>query len=253
VIPLLRAGAAFHNTSAGLVIAADTQITDLHAWAVANGYAGGSVTITNNSGVDAWGGMVPGAFPAGVIVTLVNKGFISGPGGNGNRAYEQGDAGNQFPGSPGGTALNASAVSGFSFKVDNQGTIRGGGGGAGGGSYALDTTCCANPYTVGGGGGGGGQGRPGGSGGAGGSTSAPGGTPGGGGGSGSGSAPGAGGPGGQNAAGTVVGTPGAAGGAWGGAGGNGAGASFGGAAGHAVTGNANITWINTGTRLGPVS
>ena len=54
------------------------------------GYSGsGDVVITINSGVDIFStttgtaALVPGSFPTGVTVTLINKGYISGAGGSG--------------------------------------------------------------------------------------------------------------------------------------------------------------------------
>ena len=102
------------------------------------GYSGaGNATITINSGVDMYStttgtaALVPGSWPSGVTVTLVNKGTVSGAGGNGGTGDTYtGSGGTKTAGGAGGTALDASAVSGFTFKVDNgSGTLRGGGGG----------------------------------------------------------------------------------------------------------------------------
>jgi Phage tail fibre adhesin Gp38 len=208
------------------------------------GYPGsGNCTITINSGVDMYStssgtaALVPGSWPSGVTVTLVNKGTVSGAGGNGGAGNPGGFGGPGTAGYAGGTALDATGVSGYIFKVDNSsGVLRGGGGGGGGGAAGDACGGAAD-----GGGGGGGQGNNGGAGAY------------YGGGNGSSSAPGAGGPPQYQSA------AGGSGGAFGAAGGSGSTfpcsypAAPGGAAGYAVKGNANIVWIATGTRTGPVA
>jgi hypothetical protein len=219
---------------------------------------------------------VVGSWPTGVTVTLIIKpgAFISGAGGSGGNALPPSCAGASHPGQAGGTALDASGVSGFTFKVQNLGTIRGGGGGGGGGVDNSHTfidsiggcppSTITTTYDIGSGGGGGGQGRVGGSGGSG-SPSTPSTcgrttTNGGNGGNGTSSAPG-----GAGSPGTlsysqcctpqsVQGSAAGSGGAWGSVGGGGSGSNTGGAAGHSVTGYANVTWIGaTGTLTGPTS
>ena len=102
---------------------------NLFTLANAAGYPGyGNCTITINSGVDIFSAtgaaaLVPGSFPTGVTVTLINKGYISGAGGGGGSG-----GGLSMPsyngsgGGAGGTALDASGVSGFTFKVDRKST-----------------------------------------------------------------------------------------------------------------------------------
>jgi hypothetical protein len=186
---------------------------------------------------------VSGSFPAGV--TLINNGYIVGKGGaGGNGGSSSGRAGSA--GSAGGTALTVSTA----CSINNAGTIGGGGGGGGGG---------ATTAVLGGAGGGGGGGAGFGTGGAAGSRSGgvgsvTAGSPGtlssgGGGGSGAGdgrarSAGGNGGTGGNLGSSGSSGT-GSADGSYGGQGP--------GSAGNAVTGNSNITWLATGTRLGTVA
>jgi hypothetical protein len=168
-----------------------------------------------------------GTFPSGSILTLINYGKISGYGGTaGTGAIAP--ATTATAGSAGGTAFKATE----DISVDNQGTLRGGGGGGGGGG---------TDGTDDGGDGGGGQGQPGGLS-----------------------------PAGVAYRGTIgvsgLGTvaaggagDGGAGGAWGTAGtagedivhpyGDG---GAGGAAGYSVDGTSFVTWINTGTRTGPI-
>jgi len=238
------------------------------------GYSGsGDVVVTINSGVHIFStstgsaALVPGSFPSGVTVTLINNGYISGAGGAGATAYRDYQGGTPIAAGAGGTALSASGISGFTFKVDNgSGTIRGGGGGGG---YGGGST---NPYgndyfdeRSGGGGGGGGQGHNGGAAGGGGSI---GGTPPSwaDGSAGSINSAGSGGTGTTNNNGIKAGN-GGAGGSWGSSGSSGSdpvtpqgaavvgstGAGGGADGGNAVTGTSNITWIATGTRTGTVS
>lgn len=167
---------------------------------------------------------ISGTFTNGV--TLINNGFIIGMGGAGGDGQYKG-AGS--PGSPGGPSLSVSS----SVSINNQGTIAGGGGGGGGNATASVSD------TAGGGGGQTGLVNS-----AGGSANAPG------------------------AEGTVIGpglggvysstSSGGDGGVWGANGADGTSTNIyaggaGGAGGAAVTGNTNVTWINTGTRLGAIT
>jgi len=216
---------------------------------------GGVYVSANSTGTP--GLTVDGSFPNGV--ELVNNGFIIGMGGNGGAGAdgmtgESVTSGN--PGSAGGPALVASV----GVAVRNNGTIGGGGGGGGGGGQLHEYD-----YGWGGGGGGGGQtGTTNSSGGAAGnfygqrsrdSTAGGAGTSGSAGGGGVGAAA-------PNF--SFRGGDGGAGGSWGANGAAGqdrVGPGFsppssggsGGAAGAAVNGNGNITWLATGTRLGPIS
>ena len=242
-------------------ITSNTGAVNMRSLASANGYTGNpvqAVTITIDPGVET-GPIIRGTWPKDVKPTFVNRGTVSGVHG--------------APGMPGGDAL--SSLSG-PLTVDNtDGILRGGGGGGANGgaggkggdaqfSYEISE---GNPITVtadGGAPGAPGAGGDGDESGSPGSPGAPGGVLTGGGytgTAGNGGAGGAGGdggdwgqpgnpgtPGSPGAPGIVEGpspsaTPGAAGGAPG---------PFG-AAGKAVKGNANITWIGTGTRLGPIA
>lgn len=234
-------------------IPSDTANLNLRTLANANGYTGsGGFSFILGSGIEIYStsagtpSLVPGSWPAGVTVSFDKRlGTVSGCGGYGGAA--------------GGTAIDASTVSGFTFSVDNTGAVIRGGGGGGAvgtdGPYTFPGPCCSpsTTYTAGGGGGGGGQGRNGGTGGPGNATSGGvgGWVPSSSGSNGSSSAPGAGGAGGfvNNNCGFLgaTGGTGGAGGVWGTAGSGG-----GGAAGKSVNGNANITWVGTGTRTGPV-
>ena len=194
------------------------------------------VVMTSNT-VGTPGLTINGAWPSGI--ELVNDGTIVGRGGNGG-------AGNSGGGSVGGLALTISVAA----SIRNNGTIAGGGGGGGGGGKF--TLVGGNPkdptynYYGGGGGGGGRSSNTNSSGGGGG---APGGAAGG---TGTFSSQGGGGAG-------LSGTArGGNGGGWGsgGAGGarysNGAPGGGGGGAGPATSGQGNVTWLATGTRLGPL-
>jgi len=184
---------------------------------------------------------IDGSFPAGV--ELINTGVIVGRGGTGGNGGPTAAGFDGLVGNNGGGALSVSVA----VTVNNaSGTISGGGGGGGGGSGGF----FGKGYSGGGGGGGGGGFGTGGSGGNFGSPSSPGSSGatggqlsgGGGGGAGGGSpAGGAGGAGGSNAA------SGASGNSSIGAGGGG------GSGGFAISGNSNITYINTGTRHGSIS
>ncbi len=248
-----------------LHIAADTANANLRTLANAAGYVGaGDATIIVDAGVDVYStstgtaALVPGAWPSGIVVTLVVRGTVTGCGGAGGASgYYNVVRHNGVAGGSGGTALSASGIAGFTFRVDSQGTIRSGGGGGGGGGLGAYPTGMCTGVGSGGGGGGGGQGHNGGSAGAampdlngaGANGSA-----------GSTSAAGAGG----GAYISGVGGAGGAGGSWGvagtagsagidGYGVGGVSGGSGGVPGNAVTGDTNIIWINIGTRLGGIS
>jgi len=202
---------------------------------------------SNSTGTPAL--TVSGSFPGGV--ELVNNGFIVGMGGAGGTGNHQSTG---FAGSGGGTALSVSSA----VTITNNGTVGGGGGGGGGGGsgwvsplvYSLQNAC----------GSGGGGGRTGTTNSSGGGRSSP---PFGGvdGNAGTSSAAGA-----QATSG--FGGFGGAGGTWGAAGSSGGtggevttqdttfygnAGGGGGGGGSAVSGNSNITWVTTGTRLGAIS
>ena len=222
----------------------------------------GIYVSSNSTGTPAL--TVNGSFPGGV--DLVNNGFIVGMGGNGGNGVNLnvytpygGSAG-----SSGGLALSVSTA----VSITNNGTIGGGGGGGGGGGVGATNVGggCATWTSVGGSGGGGGRT---------GTTN----TSGGSGGvpngwcanytgyAGSAGTNSAGGSGGatqavSNGYAYATGGAGGAGGTWGSAGASGSsgagnaassGGTSGGSAGGAVSGNVNITWVATGTRLGSIS
>jgi hypothetical protein len=240
-----------------LVFSSNQTNINVATAATAAGWNGSSkLVVTINSGVYVSSTntanaalIVSGTFPRGVEVT--NNGVIVGMGGAGGAGGGSRSAGSA--GGAGGAALSVSASTVFT----NNGSLIGGGGGGGGGGGA-----CGIQIKDNGPGGGGGGGRSsfaqdslGGSAGTGSQGLA---TPGQ---SGSFSTFGAGG------AGRDSGGAGGAGGGQGAAGANGANGYLsgssdcdgvstaggaGGAAGAAVLGNSNITWVETGTRLGPI-
>jgi hypothetical protein len=220
---------------------------NLRSLALAAGWNGSDPVLATNTAIissDTTGTAaltINGSFPGGVI--LINNGTVVGMGGAGGAGG--GQSSGAVSGSAGGTALSVSVA----VSINNtSGTFAGGGGGGGGGS-------AGGSGGVLGGGGGGGGGRTGltnSAAGAGGSAREPGGA----GSAGTYSAAGGGG----NRA-RSQGGNGGSGGDWGSVGVNGVlgtdpfhqNFGVGGAAGNAITGNSNITWIATGTRLGPIS
>jgi hypothetical protein len=220
------------------------------------------VRMTSNT-VGTPGLTINGAWPGGI--ELVNNGTIVGRGGNGGNGGNGGTANNSTydstngsAGSAGGLALTISVP----VSIRNNGTIAGGGGGGGGGGgYAINTgTSKDENWTKYGGGGGGGSqsSSTNSSGGAGGPSNYLSGSAGG-----TGTFSAAGNYGAGGTGGTTFGqsTRGGAGGGWGSAGGPGSRyftgtnaklGGAGGAAGAATSGQANVTWLATGTRLGPL-
>jgi hypothetical protein len=220
------------------------------------------VRMTSNT-VGTPGLTINGAWPGGI--ELVNNGTIVGRGGNGGNGGNGGTANNSTydstngsAGSAGGLALTISVP----VSIRNNGTIAGGGGGGGGGGgYAINVGSSKdeNWTKYGGGGGGGGQSSStNSSGGAGGPSNYLSGSAGG-----TGTFSAAGNYGAGGTGGTTFGqsTRGGAGGGWGSAGGPGSRyftgtnaklGGAGGAAGAATSGQANVTWLATGTRLGPL-
>jgi hypothetical protein len=203
----------------------------------------GNYIRSNSTGTPAL--TVNGSFPGGV--DLVNNGFIVGMGGKGGNG-----AGGGFvqAGSVGGLALSVSSA----ISITNNGTIAGGGGGGGGGFYYDGGK---DRFGAGGGGGGGRSSA---------ASNSAGGTAGSGsnglpaaqnGQAGTVNAAGAGGGGGENNGGFFGGS-GGNGGNWGSSGASGGSTKDGsggggGGGGGAVTGNSNITYIATGTRLGAIT
>lgn len=228
-------------------ISANQVNANLRTLAINAGWNGTSkVVATINSGVWIYSNStgtpaltVSGSFPNGA--QIINNGNIvgmGGAGGNGANTISAGGAG--------GTALSVVSVA---TSVQNNATIAGGGGGGGGSAGYND--CTSDPktgavYCSFSGGGGGGGGRTG-------LTNSAGGARGNGsyngnaGAAGTSSGPGLGGYGWNTS------YRGGTGGAWGAAGATGTSGAGGGAGGAAVTGNSNITWLATGTRLGGIS
>jgi hypothetical protein len=185
---------------------------------------------------------VNGSFPNGI--ELVNNGFIIGMGGNGGAGAFWASTGS--PGAGGGLALSVSVGA----SIRNNGTIGGGGGGGGGGGSAVYTDKGIDTTARGGGGGGGRSSAAANSSGGAGFNA---------GGAGTVSSAGSGG---NGQTGLANGGRGGNGGDWGAsgaAGASGVGANgsraggAGGGGGAAVSGNGNITWLATGTRLGAIS
>lgn len=183
-----------------------------------------------------------GTLPSGSKTVLLNNGIIAGKGGDGGSGGSgSGSSGSPGGGGgPGGPGLNASNP----MTITNNGTILGGGGG-GAGSPGGQYNDGENNTNSGGGGGGGGGGVEAGAGGGGGPSSGSGGAPpypGSAGSGGSSVSPWNGGGGGPGGPGRSAGQPGGS-----------AGTAASGAAGPATLGSPTyITWISTGTRLGPV-
>jgi len=225
----------FYGTSALFAFNITTNATNanLRTLALAAGWDGSTaVGCTINSGViisgntagDGTAAMtIDGSFPTGV--TLVNNGQIRGRGGDG------GSGASTLAGTPGGKGGRALTVA-VAASIDNQGNIWAGGGGGGGGGGGKGP----------GSGGGGGRSS---------NINSSGGTGTNNGGAGTLAAAGTGGAGdgfvGRGGNGGNVGAAGAS-----GASGDVAAGGSGGAGGQAVNGNSNITWINTGSRLGTI-
>jgi len=234
-----------------LTISSSQTNVNLNSFAVSSGWNGSSnLVVTINSGVYVYststgnaGLTISGSFPNGL--SLINNGYITGKGGAGG-AGGRGSGVAGSAGSAGGTALAVSTA----CSITNNNTIGGGGGGGGGGAPTA---------VLGGAGGGGGGGASFGAGGAGGvaisggRTGSPGGT-------GTQTAAGGGGAGIGDGRANTAGGSGGSGGGLGSAGSSGGrsqdntyGGQGGGAAGNSVTGNSNITWVATGSRLGPIA
>jgi hypothetical protein len=259
------------------VISTNQVNSNLRTLANAAGYSGyGHVEVTINSNIDCYAsntsnyGLTIGTFPSGITVTLINNGYISGAGGYGGGGLRDDAGGTPYSAQNGGPALNASTVSGFTFKLNNSaGQIRGGGGGGGygGNSYGGDDSPGSiSDLRSGAGGGGGGQGT---AGGAGGNPGSSGGATGNAGTTGNSLGAGSGGSAITNNNGIVAGA-GGAGGGWGQSGSNGlhpptpqftiyeelwyvlsSGIGSGGLAGSSVYGYNKVDWLNTGTIYGP--
>ena len=218
----------------------------------------GGVVMTSNT-VGTPGLTINGAWPGGI--ELVNNGTIVGRGGNGGVGGSGNGNNIGLPGAA-GTAGGLALTISVAASIRNNGTIAGGGGGGGGGGgFAQAGGSPKDPTYIRYGGGGGGGGRSSNtnsSGAAGGAASN---SPGGAGSTGTFSAAGIGGYGGTNPNSRVYPyNVGGTGGNWGSNGvaglryfnNQGGGAGGGGGAGPATSGQGNVTWLATGTRLGPL-
>ncbi len=204
--------------------------SDLRTAALAAGWSGtAKVVATLPAGVDLANGLtVSGAFPAGVRLNIASgAGIYGGYGNGGNGGYGSANTG-LTGGSAGGTALAVTVA----CTVDNLGILAGGGGGGGGGAGGHVVDWVAKF----GGDGGHGRGYVGtqelGAAGQDGACTGAGGTGGGFG---------------------TAGESGSNGQYWNGSSWVTTYGAAGGAAGKSVSGNANITWINTGSRVGPIA
>ena len=272
--------AGIHNALAGagggppdflFTISSNQTNANLRTLAVNAGWSqNGKVIATIGSGVyiSSNGTGTPaltvnGSFPDGV--ELINTGFIIGMGGAGGNAPNVNNGSltsSATNGGAGGLALSVSVA----ISINNgSGTIGGGGGGGGAGETTALSSCVWENYGGGGGGGGRSSNAANSAGGSGGVAS-------GGAFNASGTGGGAGTVSGAGGGGTGGGFPsfkagnGSSGGGWGSSGTNGsarntpgwgnatgATATSGGSGGGAISGNSNITWIATGTRLGGIS
>jgi hypothetical protein len=241
-----------------MTISSNSTNVNLRSLAISNGWDQSvEAEITIASGVYCYatntsenGMVINGSWPGGV--TLINNGFIAGRGGRGGNGKNI----NPFPspgtyGGSGGTGGGRALTVGSPVSINNQGTIGGGGGGGGGGGAEVSGGYQPNRFWQGGGGGGGRTNGEGGSGGGPTSWGTANGSPGG---AGSLASFGYGGGGGGQQGNPSVGAKGGNGGDYGasGASGSGSGAHGGGSAGGCLNGNAYITWIANGTRLGSI-
>lgn len=266
-------GASFVFTA---TISSNQTNLNLRSFALNSGWDGSTVAeITIDSGVVVSGSAqsnstaaltIDGSWPNGV--TLINQGIIQGRGGNGGAGGDADGASatnlkaqNGSSGSAGGRALLVSTP----VSIQNNGSIRGGGGGGGGGGGAAATKAYEPNEAAGGGGGGGGRSSLISSSGGAGGDAVDGdtlldGSPGQNGTISSAGSRGSGGSGnivnaGNGGNGGSFGSSGAS----GGSSSADSGSTFltasggsGGSAGQAVSGNSNITWTTTGTRIGPI-
>lgn len=248
----IAANTTQYNLRAAAVAAGWDQVNPLDAEVTINS---GIYISSNSTGVYAFD--TGASFPPGSRLAVINNGFIVGRGGNGGAGSRADPSiGTNIAGSAGAAGGGALYVQ-FPISVTNAGTIAGGGGGGGGGEGHKHVTSDTKGTYVNqaeGGGGGGGRSNT--------AADASGGSPNGG--TGTVSSPGGGGAGGNYELTPVMtGGAGGTGGAWGTGGNSGGGGSGGssscggpyggGAGGAAVLGNTNITWINTGTRLGAIT
>lgn len=154
----------------GSALDSDTANLDLFVYATGIGYSAGAITIEIPATVEIYSAdpatpaCVVGNFPPGAEVELIVRGKITGAGGGGGNASD-GTFSTATPGQAGGHALDASAVSGFTFRLRRMSgsIIRSGGGGGGGGGAGVWRDFVEGIILIrgsaAGGGGGAGQGR----------------------------------------------------------------------------------------------
>lgn len=149
----------FYGASAAFqaALAANTQELDLRTFLIGQGWNQSSAVIfTINSGVYVWSDSTAvaalntgGTYPNGL--TIINKGFIIGKGGNGGTGAGPTSPTTIVPPTVGGPAINLTTA----VSIDNsQGYI--GGGGGGGAAMRQDPASSDGASTAGGGGGAGG-------------------------------------------------------------------------------------------------
>ncbi|WP_146193267.1 hypothetical protein [Salibaculum griseiflavum] len=143
------------------VITSHQQELDLHAYLLAQGWDGVSqVEVTVATGIYIWSDTTAqpaldmgGAFPGGL--TLVNRGFIMGKGGDGG--YQLADRTSSVAPTSGGPAIGLTGP----ITIDNStGYIGGGGGGGGAQTGSPIVISATSVHSPGGGGAGGGRGGP---------------------------------------------------------------------------------------------
>ena len=207
---------------------------------------------SNSTGTPA---LTVSSIPSGS--TLINNGTIVGMGGNGGYGFIPRFQGHNIGANSNGASAGGALLVSSAINVTNNGTIAGGGGGGGGGGGRVGYV--NNYFYVGGGSGGGGRSSASANSSAGGLNSGQNnpkyfGNVGG-----AGTVNSAGGGGNRGAYGNYRGANGGAGGNWGASGSSGqaynysGGSGSGGGGGYAVSGNSNITWNATGTRLGAIA
>lgn len=144
-------------------ISSDTNNYDLRSAAIAAGWDTVTpldATVTINSGVyvgststGSYAFQTGSGFPAGSVLRLINNGIILGRGGDGGNGGQW--SANGSGGGNAGPALLASAA----IQITNNNQIAGGGGGGGGGaSRYMERSASGHAFAVHGGGGGGGRG-----------------------------------------------------------------------------------------------
>ena len=133
-------------TTLSYLISSTTYNFDMRATAISLGWGGsapiaftvtidvGQFVVSSSTGSYAF--YISPSFPAGSSLTLINKGYIVGRGGNGGGGGNGGSSAGGMAGASGGGGGPALYV-GYSTSITNLGLIGagGGGGGGGGGEY----------------------------------------------------------------------------------------------------------------------